>query len=142
MCSKTRWRMLEQHLHTRRNQGRYHIHLRGVFCILYFVLRLAAVLIYVPSKAAVCIRQRITYSMAGVKNGFRSNIGCVWLHSVLPLPHRLEAEATYTRCHAKSEAEKTRQRQIVQELSQKMNDSKRKSEALCTEVCSLLMVYS
>ena len=47
---------------------------------------------------------------------------------------RLETEATYTRCHAKSEAEKTRKSQIIQEFSQKVNNSKRKTETLSAEV--------
>ena len=55
--------------------------------------------------------------------------------------HRLETETTYTRCHAKSEAEKTRKSQIIQELSGKVNNSKKRTEALTAEVSQCIYVY-
>ena len=56
--------------------------------------------------------------------------------------HRLETETTYTRCHAKSEAEKTRKSQIIQELSGKVNNSKKRTEALTAEVSQCMCMTS
>ena len=138
MCSRIRWRMLEQLLHMRRNQGMDFIHT----VIFHTFPRLAAV--FQVTHVQISSLRPLSFSMKVSTKAFDQALvvsyGYGWPALCTPLPHRLEAEATYTRCHIKSEAEKTKQRQIVQELSQRMNSSKRKSETLSTEVSSLVLV--